>query len=212
MSSNSFELLENPNRKKIMKEFITTRRELNYEYFTNLLEDDTTRADWHLAKLVEAGFLKRTKQRGYYKLNEQNIQILRNYFGEIVPICLIGGLGQLDLFTDVLEALMRLSVVPIKYILISSPEIHDNFKEVDKGEFSKVSTEFIELDYQSVLRENYPEVHMRLEKALKKEIKEQGIICELTGGTKTVSLALMELSTKYHLKRCYYSGRKIIWL
>ena len=94
MSSNSFELLENTNRKKIVKEFITTRRELNYEYLTNLLEDDTTRADWHLTKLVEAGFLKRTKQRGYYKLNEQNIQILRNYFSEIVPICLIGGLDE----------------------------------------------------------------------------------------------------------------------
>jgi len=212
MPLNSFEVLENPNRKKIMKEFIKTKQELNYEYFLNLLEDDTTRVDWHLARLVEAGFLRRTKRRGYYKLNEKKIQVLRNYFGEIVPICLIGGLGQLDLFSDVLIAMRQLSVIPIKYILISSPEIKEAFKDFNKGEFQTVSTEFIELDYQSILRENYPEVYKCTEKAIKKEIKEHEIICELTGGTKTVSLALMDLSTKYHLKRCYYSGRKIIWL
>lgn len=212
MSINIYEVLNNPNRKKIVHEFIRIQKDLDYEHIKKLVIDDTSRPDFHLKRLVEADLLKRVKKRGFYRLNELCIQPLRAYFQEIVPICLIGGLGQIDLFMDILENFEQISIIPKKYILITSPEINKEFKKFKKGKFSKITTEVQELDFQSILRENYPQVYSELESLIIKNIKTLEMICDLTGGTKTVSLALMDLSTKYNLKKCYFSGRKIIWI
>ncbi|MBN1800383.1 MAG: helix-turn-helix transcriptional regulator [Candidatus Lokiarchaeota archaeon] len=212
MSGNLNEALENPNRKKIMFYFLSERKALYYEQIKDHVRNDTSRPDFHLKKLVDAGLLKRIKKRGYYKINETSIQPLRSLFQEIVPICLIGGLGQLDLFTAVLAALEDISILPKKYLLLTSPELSKDFKKFDKGKFKSVKTEVKAVNFQEILRENYPEVLSNLEDLIIENINEFEIICELTGGTKPVSLALRELSDKYGLKRMYFSGKKVLWL
>lgn len=213
MKMQSFEVLDNPTRKKIILEFIKAQNDkLEYSDIKELVDKDTSRPDYHLNLLVEGGLIKRTKGRGFYKLNEISIQPLRNHFNEPMPICLMGGLGEVSLYTNILKNFEDISISPKKYILITSPERHDDFKKSDKDKYSKISTEIHEIDYQSILRENYPIVHDLLENLIKENIYEYEIICEITGGTKPVSTALFDLSMKYGLRKCYFSGRKIMWI
>ncbi len=215
MSSEIIEALQNPNRERIIREFIRTGDELEFSYIKQLVGDSegTTRPDHHLDVLVKAGLLKRIKKRGFYKLNEINIQRLRNHYNTTVPICLIGGLGNdLSLFTDILFAFEKISIIPKKYILITSPEIYDKFKILERGKYASVKTKVYEFDFQSILRENIQTVYDEEEKILKKEIHKFEIICETTGGTKPVSNSLIKLSYKYGLRHSYFSGRKISWL
>ncbi len=66
------------------------------------------------------------------------------------------------------------------------------------------------LDYQSVLRENYFDVYDKCKSIIDEEKNSYEIVCELTGGTKPISIALMALAEEYNLLRIYYSGKKII--
>ncbi|MEE9378979.1 MAG: hypothetical protein V3V33_13185 [Candidatus Lokiarchaeia archaeon] len=214
MTTDKFEVLKNPNRERIIREFIDSNEALEFSFIKDLVSDPdgTSRPDYHLDELVKAGLLKRIKKRGFYKLNERNIQKLRIEFQKTVPVCLVGGLGIPTLFTDILAALEEISILPKKYIMITSPDYHEEFRRFEKGKYSEMKTIVHEFDYQSVLRENYNKVYTELEKIIKKEIYEFEIICEVTGGTKPVSIALLNLSNHYSLRRCYFSGRKIIWI
>ena len=116
------------------------------------------------------------------------------------------------MFSDVLSALEEVSILVKKYILVTSPEISKDFKQFDKGKYSKIKIEVKELDYQSILRENYLEIHKTLKTLILKNLTNFEVMCELTGGTKPISLALRDLSEKYRLRRLYYSGKKILWL
>lgn len=125
-------------------------------------------------------------------------------------ICLIGGLGLTRLYLDILEALEnQFNIIPKKYHLITSPEKHREFKDREYH-LDKVSNVVHERDYQSILRENYLEVYDLCRKLIKKEEKNYDIVCELTGGTKPVSVALTILSNEFNLPRIYYSGQTII--
>lgn len=215
MSIQDFEVLENRNRKKIVNEFIRKKTELEYSHISQLLsgEEGTNRPDFHLDVLVKAGILKRLKKRGYYKLNEKVIQPLRGHFNERLPICLIGGLGiYLELVSEILMSLQEFSLLPKKYIFITSPEIKDEFEKLDKSGFVNIDFEIFDYDYQEILRGEIEELYEILEKIIKKEIFSFEIICEITGGTKPVSLALNNLALEYGLNRSYYTGNRIIWL
>ena len=209
----SFEILENKTRKRIILEFLKTQKIISYDYIKNITKDDTSRPDYHLNLLVENNLIKRTKGRGNYKLNEIMIQPLRKAFDIKVPICLIGGLGkEISLFVDVIDALQQLSIIPRKYILITSPEIKEQFNSLNFNKDYQIETIVHKLDYQTVLRENYTEIHDLFEKIIKEQIHGFEIICELTGSTKPVSIALMILGERYGLQRIYFSGKKIIWI
>ncbi len=213
MVDEDIEILKNRHRKKIIMEFIRAQNELDYEYVKSFLKHDTTRPDYHLSELVDAGLLERTIRRGFYKLSEKNVQTLRNKFNIITPICLVGGLAQVDLFVGVLKAYEeQYSISPKKYVIITSPEIHDQFNQLEKQKYKHIQVEIVELDYQSVLRENYLKVYEVAETQIKQAIHQFEVICEITGGTKPVSLALNNLSIIYSLRKSYYSGRKIIWI
>ena len=67
MLSNIKEALSNPNREKIILEFIRTKKDLEYDYIKKLVINDTSRPDFHLKKLVEADILRRIKKRGFYR-------------------------------------------------------------------------------------------------------------------------------------------------
>ena len=200
-------------RKAIIQMFpIDEFKKISYEKVKEHVKNITNRADYHLQKLVKYNILERAKGRGYYYLNEIAIQPMRRFLNQPVPICLIGGLGETSLFSLILEAFEQVSLVPKKYILFTSSEVHDNFKKLDKSKFSSIEVEVVELPYQKVLRENLEKVNKELETRIKKEIYNYEIICEITGGTKPVSIGLMNLALKYGLRRCYFSGRKIVWL
>lgn len=207
------EIFENPSRNTIMKMFpLDKKQKIPYEDIKEKVKDLTSRPDYHLSLLVEYGLLIRAKGRGLYQLNEIAIQLLRIYFKKTPPICLIGGLGDLTLFTDILEAFEQISRLPKKYILFTSPEVNDNFKVLHKGKFARIITEVHEFDYQTVLRENYNKIYQELKTCFDKEIYDFEIICEITGGTKPISIALMNLGLNYSLRKSYFSGRKIIWI
>jgi len=210
---NTLEILENIICKKIIQEFLKTPKIINYEFIKELVKDKTSRPDYHLNLLVENNLIIRTKGRGNYKLNEIMIQPLRKAFDIKVPLCLIGGLGkEISLFIDVIDALQQLSIIPRKYILATSPEIKEQFISLNFNKDYQIETIVHQLDYQTVLRENYTEIHELFEKIIKEQIYEFEIICELTGSTKPVSIALMDLGEQYGLQRIYFSGKKIIWI
>ena len=209
----SFEILENGIRKKIILEFFKTQKIIPYDYIKNIIKSDTSRPDYHLNLLVENNLIKRTKGRGNYKLNEIMIQSLRKTFDIKVPICLIGGLGkEISLYVDVIDALQQLSIIPKRYILITSLEIKEQFNSLDFNKGYQIEPIVYQLDYQTVLRENYTEIYELFEKIIKEQIHEFEIICELTGSTKPVSIALMVLGERYGLQRIYFSGKKLIWI
>jgi len=204
---------DKPYRKAIIQMFpIDKFKKISYEDVKEHVKNITNRADYHLQKLVKYNILERAKGRGFYYLNEIAIQPMRKFLNQPVPICLIGGLGDLNLFSSILKAFEQVSLVPKKYILFTSPEVHDNFKTFDKSKFSSIETEVCELDYKNILRENLEKVNKELDNRIKKQIYDYEIICEITGGTKPVSIGLMNLALKYGLRRCYFSGRKILWL
>lgn len=206
---------EDKNREKIILMFLEDDSKEIYEfneissYLIN--KNMSKRADHHLKRLVKDGMLEKT-ERGSYTLNAIARQPLRNYYKKTVPICLIGGLGIPTLFNDVLAAFEEISILPRKYVLFTSPDYHEEFRKLDKSKYEEVETVVREFDYQKVLRENYQQIYEELEKIFKEEIKNYEIVCEITGGTKPVSIALLNLSTEYNLRRCYFSGRKIIWI
>lgn len=206
---------EDKNREKIILMFLEDDSKEIYEFneISSYLINKkmSKRADHHLKRLVKDGMLEKT-ERGSYTLNAIARQPLRNYYKKTVPICLIGGLGIPTLFNDVLAAFEEISILPRKYVLFTSPDYHEEFRKLDKSKYEEVETVVRKFDYQKVLRENYQQIYEELEKILKEEIKNYEIVCEITGGTKPVSIALLNLSTEYSLRRCYFSGRKIIWI
>ena len=187
-------------------------KKLSYSTIDTQVKPLTDRADYHLKLLVRYNILKRGKGRGYYFLDEMAIQPMRDILKQPVPICLIGGLGDIDLFSSILDAFEQISLAPKKYILLTSPEVHDSFKTSGRGKYTNIQIEVVELDYQKILRENLEQVITKLDGYIRKEIYDYEIICETTGGTKPVSIGLMNLSLKYGLRRCYFSGRKILWI
>jgi len=206
---------EDKNREKIILMFLEVDSKETYEFNEIrqylISQSMSKRADHHLKRLVKDELLKKS-ERGLYALNELAFQPLRNYYKKIVPICLIGGLGIPTLFIDILTAFEEISLLPRKYVLFTSPDYHEEFRKLDRGKYEKIETLAREFSYQDVLRENYEKLYEELEKTLAEEIKKYEIVCEITGGTKMVSIALLNLSAKYNLRRCYFSGRKIIWI
>jgi len=206
---------EDENREKIILMFLEDDSKETYEYneINRYLvsQNMSKRADHHLKRLVRDKLLKKT-ERGSYALSELAIQPLRNYYKKIVPICLIGGLGIPTLFNDILAALEAISILPKKYVLFTSPDYHEEFRKLDKGKYEEVETNVKEFSYQNVLKENYKQIYEAFETKLKEELPRFEVVCEITGGTKPVSIALLNLSIKYNLRRFYFSGRKIIWI
>ncbi|MFX1260027.1 MAG: hypothetical protein ACFFAN_19430 [Promethearchaeota archaeon] len=214
-----FEILENsPTRLKIIEAFLEGNEVIEYSFVKDLVEKDTNRPDYHLNLLVENNLIRRIKGRGNYKLNEPMIQPLRNKYmkKKKVPIYLIGGLGtQLDLYTDILDALRKVSIIPKTYFLITSKEIKPQFNKTYKSfsvEITQTKPILETVDFQTVLREGYSELYKKFDEIIKKEIYNYEIICELTGSTKPVTIALMKLAEKYRLQVIYYSGQKINWI
>ncbi len=125
-------------------------------------------------------------------------------------ICLIGGLGFVDLYVDILDSLeFDYGVVPEKYHLITSPERSREFKDKDLDS-DKVYNVIHEFDFQTVLRENYKQVYSLCKRLIENEKGNFDVVCELTGGTKPVSIALTVLGQEFELPRIYFSGERII--
>lgn len=208
-----FEILDNKVRKKIILEFLKAKGVISYDKIKISVRNTTSRPDYHLNLLVENNLIIRTKGRGNYKLNKTMIQPLRKAFDIKVPICLIGGLGkEISLFVDIIDALQQLSIIPKKYILATSPEVKEQFNSLNFNKDYQIEPIVYQLDYQTVLRENYTEIYELFKKIIEEQIYEFEIICELTGSTKPMSIALMVLGEHYRLKRIYFSGKKIIWI
>ncbi|MBN1800384.1 MAG: DUF1887 family protein [Candidatus Lokiarchaeota archaeon] len=124
--------------------------------------------------------------------------------------CMLGGLGDVELFVDLLDALERdYGIVPKKYVLITSPEIHEKFKKGDLN-LDKVRSEIYEFDFQTVLREDIQKLKIVFKDIIDKIEKNHEIICDITGGTKPVSIALMSIATEKKLLKIYFSGRHFI--
>lgn len=114
------------------------------------------------------------------------------------------------MYVDILDLLeIKFSIIPKKYHLITSPEFNQKFKSFNLDK-DKVNNVVHELDFQTILRENYIEIYNRCKSIIEQEKEDLEIICELTGGTKPVSIALTVLADEYDLLRIYYSGKKII--
>lgn len=125
-------------------------------------------------------------------------------------VCLIGGLGVTSLYVGILDSLKKLKIVPKKYILITSPEIQNEFNKLNITNPHQIINDVHALDYQTVLRENYIEVYNMCRNIIESNIRDFEMVCELTGGTKPVSIALTVLAEKFNLLRIYYSGRTLI--
>jgi len=213
----SFEVLENPVREKIIKEFLKKQEILEYQYIKDYVKKDTTRPDYHLNLLVESGLLERTKGRGNYRLNLQNLQLLRNIYKRMTPICLIGGLGkEVELYSEILDMLKNISIIPRKYVIITSPEANKEFEQLSsKDDFKKiydVDTKLHLFDYIKELKGDYDKIQEFSEKLIREHIYNFEIITELTGGTKLITIALVKLAEKYNLRKIYYSSEEIKWL
>lgn len=207
-----FEVLDNPVREKIIKEFFKEKEILNYKHIKELVEQDTTRPDYHLNILVESDFLERTKGRGNYELNKEMIQPLRKKYNQMVPICIIGGLGLVSLFEELIEQLKEISILPKKYIILTSEKIKKEFEEEKLDEVSEVEIGMELFDYKEVLRGDYERIYTEAKKLIEQELFKYEVICELTGGTKLVTIALNELADNYHLRKIYYNSETIKWL
>jgi hypothetical protein len=165
---------------------------------------------------VEGGLLERTKGRGNYELNKEMIQPLRKQYETLVPICLIGGLEDISLYTDILDGLKEVSILPKEYIILTSTEIKSEFKKFVSDEKIQqkydVNAIFHLFDYEKELKGDMIEIKKQAEKIIQEKIFNFEIICDLTGGTKLVTIALSNLSEKYNLRTIYFTGEKIKWL
>lgn len=216
-----FETLENPTRKKIILEFFQSQKIINYKYIKQLVENDTSRPDYHLNLLIENNLIKRTKGRGNYIIDNTNVQPLRKKLIdenllEKVPICLIGGLGvEVELYSDLLKALNEISIIPKKYYLLTTEKCKEKLYEEKPNELTQIET-IIKADknenFKQHFREDFYWSLNKFEEIIINEIYNYEIICELTGSTKLISGALSKLADKYNLEKIYFSSKKIIWL
>ncbi len=216
MTMSIFEVLENPVRDTIIRKFLEEQDVINYKEIKELVGKDTSRPDYHLNILVEGGLLERTKGRGNYELNKRMIQPLRKKYETLVPICLIGGIGDISLYRDILEGLKDVSILPKKYILLTSPQIKQDFEnaanETDLKQKYDVDTEFQLFDYEMELKGDMVKIKDKAEQVIQEHIFDFEIICDLTGGTKLVTIALSNLAEKYNLRTIYFTGEQIKWL
>ncbi len=210
----TFEVLENPVRDTIIRKFLEKKEIINYKEIKALVGEDTSRPDYHLNILVESGFVERTKGRGNYELNKQKIQLLRKRYEILVPICLIGGLGDVSLYANILDSLREVSIIPKEYFLLTSLKVKNKFrKSFSENNIQKkydVKESFQIFNYETELKGDIIEIKDQAEKIIQKKIIEYEVICELTGGTKLATIALSNLSEKYNLRKI--TGDQIKWL
>ncbi len=216
MTMSIFEVLENPVRNTIIRKFLEVQGVINYKEIKQLVGKDTSRPDYHLNILVESNLLERTKGRGNYELNKQMIQPLRKKYETLVPICLIGGLGEVSLYGDILDGLREVSILPKKYILLTSPKIKKEFeKEATEKNLKQkynVNFTFQLFDYETELKGDMVKIKDQAEQLIQDHIFNFEIICDLTGGTKLVTIALSNLAERYNLRTIYFTGEQIKWL
>lgn len=210
----SFEVLEFPVREKIIKEFLRKKDILKFKYIKEFVNH--SRPDYHLDKLVESKLLEHPEW-GIYRLNLENIQSLREKYKIKTPICLIGGLGEnLDLYSDILDKLKSISIIPRKYIILTSPKINKKFEEKSfKEDFKKkydVETELHLFKFEEELKSDLDKIQEVSENLIRDHIYDFEIITELTGGTKLITMALFILADKYNLDKIYFNGKEIKWL
>lgn len=204
-------LLTEEARKRLIQ-VLLDRKRAEYPELAKAVKEYTSRPDHHLSVLVKAKLLRR-EGRGTYTINPMALSGLRQQFNIVVPVALIGGLGkELTLYADILDALAKQSILPRKYVLITSPEIGEEFENTYPKEQRTIETDVIKLDYTTVLRENLPLIREKFEKLFEALIVENELICELTGGTKPVTITLLELAHRNNLRKFYFSGRRILWL
>ncbi|TXT61198.1 MAG: hypothetical protein BAJALOKI1v1_1160003 [Promethearchaeota archaeon] len=213
----AFEVLENPVRDTIIRTFLEKKVIINYNEIKQLVGQDTSRPDYHLNILVESGLLERTRGRGNYELKKEMIQPLRKKYDILVPICLLGGLIDINLYANILDGLKEeVSIIPKKYFILTSPNIKEKFeKEAEKHNLTQkygVEPLFELFEYDSELKGDISKIRTQAEMVIKKNIFEYEIICDLTGGTKLVTIALSKLSEDYNLRKILFTGEHIKWL
>lgn len=161
--------------------------------------------------LKNSGLLLYNQEKDIYSLKKEKIQLIRNILGIKVPLMLIGGLGDIKLYSDVLDALETiLNLIPSKYFIITSPEINKEFQTKLSQTQPQMLITVQEFDYREVLRGDYYKIYNSLEQVIRENIEKYEIICEITGGTKPVSITLIVLGKLYGLKRYYFSSRDLI--
>ena len=204
-------LLTHEARKQVIQ-LLLDRKRAEYSEIVSLVGMQTTRPDYHLSLLVKEGILHR-EERGTYTINPRAISSLRQKFNIVVPIVLVGGLGtEITLYADILDALAQQSILPRKYVLLTSPEIGIQFNKTYPEEKRDIETQLIQLEYPRILRGNLSLLREKLTEIVEELLGRNNLICELTGGTKPVTIALLEISHNYNLRKMYFSGKKILWL
>ncbi|MFX0174079.1 MAG: hypothetical protein ACFE9L_19510 [Candidatus Hodarchaeota archaeon] len=208
--STDLSVLESPIRKKIIQRILAQGGEISYQQAVQAFGNIGGRLDYQFSVLVSDGLLERAV-RGKYRISPSCIQELRNLFGIVSPIALIGGIGKdLSLLTDLSQALHKMSIVPSHRVVITSPEIAQHLREDTL--IDQTHLEIIVFGFQDILREKPREIKAAIQEWVFSHYLEYTIIADLTGGTKPVTIALFDLGRQYRWQLIYYSSRQLIWL
>ncbi len=133
------------------------------------------------------------------------IQPLRDYFGLEAKRCYAGLLAEDNDVENIRKALSLLTEgKPDKVLLIASAEARIRLE----GAFRDLSPEWLVVD-----PEDYTGCFKLMDNKIQELVQIYSIVCDLTGGSKVMSLALSEVARKYSLKRLLVSKNgQLIWL
>ncbi|RLF24466.1 MAG: hypothetical protein DRN15_01740 [Thermoprotei archaeon] len=138
------------------------------------------------------------------------IQPLRRLFGIRAPLCYMGlmnkpMLGRTPIIRQSLNVLKDVNVDVERVVVVASEE--------GRREGEYCLREY-QPDWVIVDPHDYEECFKKIEDKVVELLPREEVICDLTGGTKLMSLALSDVAMKYGLRRFFTltDARRIIWL
>ena len=168
----------------------------------------------YLYLLQKKGFIERYRVKGetWAKIKPEKIQQLRRKYGIKAPIMYLGLLGlprpeypEPETITAI-KLLEKEGVKICKVAVASSREALDKHKSKINAFLAKKK---VIIRYIEVQPDDYFKCKEELLKLINSNIIKHNIICDVTGGTKIMTLALAEVARKYDLPLIYVFLEKI---
>ena len=172
------------------------------------------RTDHHLNVLVHAKLLRKVPPRGTYQTEPLRITELSHFFKVHKPVSVISGLGTAyKNFLDFEDVLGGYSIKPIKYIVIGSKKVVEDFKNTFNPTGSlRTKSELKEIKNELVLEQNYGFIYKRFKEILEKEILHFRVILSLNSDIGVYSVILSLLKERYNCEGFWVNNKTLTWV
>ena len=187
------EIVKNSLNQEIIELFLKKSNILSYNDIKQSINKEDNLIKESFEVLIENNIIEHSKEKEVYSLKKEIIQPIRDELKFKAPILLIGGLGDIKLYTDVLDALETLlNLKPSKYFIITSPEINSDFQRHLSQTQPQMQVIVNEFDYRNVLRGDYNTLYQAFKKEIYDNVVKNEIIFEIKGGNKKFTIKILK--------------------